>query len=46
MTQIIPDRRCETCLHDLGGGYNNCKIDYRLKKYNELKESYDHECGQ
>ena len=21
------DKRCETCRHNLGGGYNNCRIN-------------------
>lgn len=21
------DRCCETCKHDLGGGYNNCRVN-------------------
>ena len=21
------EKRCETCRHDLGGGYNNCRIN-------------------
>lgn len=27
MTQKANDRCCETCRHDLGGGYNNCRIN-------------------
>ena len=27
MTKKANDRRCETCRHDLGGGYNNCRIN-------------------
>lgn len=27
MTKKANDRRCETCRHDLGGGYDNCRIN-------------------
>ena len=37
---VMPDEleSLKLCRH-------NCKIDCLLKKYNELKERYDHECG-
>lgn len=38
---VMPDEleSLKLCRH-------NCKIDCLLKKYDELKEKYDHECGQ
>ena len=27
MTRKANNRCCETCRHDLGGGYDNCKIN-------------------
>lgn len=49
MTIITNDRCCETCRYDLGGGYNNCKINLEAEcgagKYEawEPKEDNAHE---
>lgn len=49
--EAMSDKRCETCRHDLGGGYKNCRINLEAEcgasgfEAWEAKDIYKRESG-